>query len=262
MAERRMFSKSIIDSDAFIDMPARSRLLYFDLAMRADDEGFVDSPNKIIRMTGAAKEDLDILVNKHYIIPFESGVLVIRHWKIHNYIQKDRFKPTFYQNEKEHLRLENGNVYTLETECIQSVSGTDTQVREGKERLGKVRGGEAAHTRQVIDATACHRMPPHINDADTEAGNQPRAPTRQQIEAAYKEICRKHGTQPRQGFIDRFKSYNHRDWKSDLEKWILEDKAKEKNKTSPNRFINFEQRELDWNAVAVQILKAQEEENP
>lgn len=84
MAERRMFAKSIIDSDTFMDMPTSSRLLYFDLSMRADDDGFVNSPKKIMRMTGASQDDLKMLIAKSFIIPFESGVVVIKHWKIHN----------------------------------------------------------------------------------------------------------------------------------------------------------------------------------
>ena len=109
MAERRMFAKSIIDSDSFIDMPTTARLLYFDLSMRADDDGFVNSPKKICRMTGASDKDMQILIDNQYIIPFESGIIVIKHWKIHNYIQKDRYKPTVYQEEKNHLSSCNRN---------------------------------------------------------------------------------------------------------------------------------------------------------
>ena len=106
MAERRMFAKTIIDSDLFLDMPASSRLLYYDLAMRADDDGFVNSPKKIARMTGASQDDLSLLVAKKFLIPFESGVVVIKHWKIHNYIRNDRYKPTMYTDEKS-LLVEN-----------------------------------------------------------------------------------------------------------------------------------------------------------
>ena len=89
MAERRMFAKTIIDSDSFLDMPVSARLLYYDLGMRADDDGFVNSPKKIMKMIGATQDDLSILILKKFIIPFESGVVVIKHWKIHNYIRKD-----------------------------------------------------------------------------------------------------------------------------------------------------------------------------
>ena len=90
MAERRMFAKSIVDSDAFIDMPMSARLLYYDLGMRADDDGFVNSPKKIMRMIGATNDDMNILLMRKFVIAFESGVVVIKHWRIHNYIQSDR----------------------------------------------------------------------------------------------------------------------------------------------------------------------------
>ena len=94
MAERRMFTKKIIDSDAFLDMPLSTQALYFHLGMRADDEGFINSPKKIQRMIGATDDDMKLLLAKRFIIAFESGVVVIKHWKMHNYIQADRFKPT------------------------------------------------------------------------------------------------------------------------------------------------------------------------
>ena len=147
MAERRMFAKTIIDSDVFTDMPISARLLYYDLAMRADDDGFVNSPKKIMRFVGASMDDMNVLIAKQFIIPFESGVVVIKHWKIHNYIQKDRYKATSYQAEKERLTLKNGTYYiddlpdvsNLDTECIQDVYSLDTQDRLGKDRLGKDR---------------------------------------------------------------------------------------------------------------------------
>ena len=134
MAERRMFSKAIIDSDAFLDMPISTRLLYFDLSMRADDDGFVNGPKKIIRMTGASDDDLRILIAKNFIIPFDSGVIVIKHWKINNYIQKDRYKETIYKNEKALLSENENKEYVLDTVCIQAVYTVDTQVSIGKSK--------------------------------------------------------------------------------------------------------------------------------
>lgn len=125
MADRRMFSKTIIDSDVFLDMPLSTQALYFHLSMRADDEGFVNNPKKIQRMIGASDDDLKILITKRYILTFESGIIVIKHWKIHNYIQTDRFKPTTYIEEKATLTLDEKKSYT---ECIQPVSKVETQV--------------------------------------------------------------------------------------------------------------------------------------
>ena len=138
MAERRMFSKTIIDSDMFLDMPLSTQSLYFHLSMRGDDDGFINNPKKIQRMIGATDDDLRILAAKQFIIPFESGIVVIKHWRIHNCIQKDRYKETIYQNEKQRLSLDNQNVYNTDTNCIQNVSNMETQVSLGKVRSGKV----------------------------------------------------------------------------------------------------------------------------
>ena len=137
MAERRMFAKTIVDSDAFLDMPVTARLLYYDLSMRADDDGFINSPKKIQRMIGASDDDLKVLIAKKFIIPFESGVVVIKHWRIHNYIQKDRYKPTVYKEEMAKLEIKDNNSYSLETKCIQNGYSLDTQVRLGKDSIGK-----------------------------------------------------------------------------------------------------------------------------
>lgn len=139
MADRRMFSKTIIDSDTFLDMPLSAQALYFHLSMRADDDGFINNPKKIQRMIGASDDDCRLLIMKQLIIAFDSGVIVIKHWRLHNYIQKDRYKPTLYQNEKSTLELDESKVYT---KCIQDVSNMDTQVRLGKVRLGKVKESE------------------------------------------------------------------------------------------------------------------------
>lgn len=139
MAERRMFAKSIIDSDAFLDMPLSAQALYFHLSMRADDEGFVGNPKRIRSMISASDDDLKLLIAKRFILAFPSGVIVIKHWLIHNYLQNDRCKPTTYIEERETLTLDGKKAYTerMYTECIQDVSKLDTQDRLGKNRLDK-----------------------------------------------------------------------------------------------------------------------------
>lgn len=145
MAERRMFAKTIIDSDAFLDMPQTSQLLYFHLCMRADDDGFVNSPKRIMRMVGCSDDDLKILFAKNFIIPFESGVVVIKHWKIHNYIRKDRYHETSYQEELNLLDMKDNNAYTLKSEpsdsnaCELRLTSGLPLVDVGKDRLGKDR---------------------------------------------------------------------------------------------------------------------------
>lgn len=149
MAERRMFAKTIIDSDAFLDMPLSTQALYFHLSMRADDDGFINNPKKIQRMVGCGDDDLKLLMAKRFILVFESGVIVIKHWKIHNYIRNDRYKPTLYQDEKALLTDKDNKTYTFAEELSkhdeklgipddnQAVYQMDTQVRLGKDRLGK-----------------------------------------------------------------------------------------------------------------------------
>lgn len=133
-----MFAKTIIDSDAFLDMPLSTQALYFHLSMRADDEGFVNNPKKIQRVIGCSLDDLKLLVAKNFIIPFESGVVVIKHWKIHNYIQSDRFKETVYREERSKLKVKDNKAYTLESEpCIQDVSKVETQVSIDKVSIDK-----------------------------------------------------------------------------------------------------------------------------
>ncbi len=131
MAERRMFAKSIIDSDAFLDMPLSAQALYFHLSMRADDEGFVGNPKRIRQMVSASEDDLKLLIAKRFLLVFESGVVVIKHWKIHNYIQNDRAKETTYLEERATLTLDGKKAYTEKgkTECIQNVSNLYPQDR-------------------------------------------------------------------------------------------------------------------------------------
>lgn len=165
MAERRMFAKSVIDSDLFLDMPPTTQMLYFHLAMRADDDGFINNPRRIQRMIGASDDDMRILIAKQFILTFENGVIVIRHWKLHNYIRKDMYHPTEYQAERQMLSLKNNkspyelnadagsqdssrtcNGYVTDSSrtCNENVSiGKD---RKGKDRIGKVRLDAAANT--------------------------------------------------------------------------------------------------------------------
>ena len=143
MAERRMFAKTIIDSDAFLDMPMSARLLYYDLSMRADDDGFVNSPKKIMRISGASNDDMNILIMRKFIILFDKGIVVIKHWRIHNYIRKDTYNKTNYREELASLELDDNKAYRLKNDCRQlPVDEPSTQVRLGKVSIGKDRLGE------------------------------------------------------------------------------------------------------------------------
>ena len=234
MAERRMFAKTIIDSDVFIDMPISARLLYYDLAMRADDDGFVNSPKKIMKFVGASVDDMNVLIARQFIIPFESGVVVIKHWRIHNYIQKDRYKPTSYQAEMENLTLKSGAYYiedlsdvsNLDTECIQDVYEMDTQVRLGKVRLGK----------DSIESTCAHareELPHEISENDSNENTKPETPK--------KPTRHKYGTYKNVFLTDedmeKLKSEFPDDWRNRIER--LSDYIASSGKTYKNHLATI-----------------------
>ena len=158
MAERRMFAKTIIDSDAFLEMPMTAQLLYFHLSMRGDDDGFINKPKAIMRLCGAKDDDLKILFAKKFVIPFDSGVVVIKHWKIHNYIRKDTYTETKYKEEKALLELDENNSYRIAgAPSVQlrdgNVTSASTQVRLGKDSIGKDRLGEGSVAPVATTAT-------------------------------------------------------------------------------------------------------------
>jgi hypothetical protein len=138
-----MFAKTIIDSDAFIDMPLSTQALYFHLSMRADDDGFINNARKIQRMIGASDDDMKVLWTKRFIIPFESGIVVIKHWKIHNYIRGDRKKTTVYPEEMAMLEEKENGAYTLKSDMTDKCLSSDGQVtvkcqhRLGEDRIDK-----------------------------------------------------------------------------------------------------------------------------
>ena len=131
-----MFTKKITESDAFLDMPSSTQMLYFHFSMNADDDGFVNNPKKIQKMCGASDDDFKLLIVKSFIILFDSGIIVIKHWKMHNYIQADRYRPTDYVEEKSMLGIKSNKAYTLD------VSKMDTECIHngyiGKDSIGKV----------------------------------------------------------------------------------------------------------------------------
>ena len=135
MAERRMFTKKITDGDEFTSMPPTAQCLYFHLCMSADDDGFSNNIRIALFNAHATNDDFNTLVRKRFIIPFDSGVIVIKHWKMHNYIQNDRYHETKFLEEKSMLILKENGVYT---ECIQNGYKLDTEVSIGKDSKGKV----------------------------------------------------------------------------------------------------------------------------
>ena len=153
MANRRMFSLSVIDTDKFLDMPVSSQLLYFHLGMRADDDGFVSSPKRIARTTNCGDDDLRILATKGYIIPFESGVVVIRHWRQNNQLRSDRYRETVCKNEKATLSIID-NIY------IKSTNETPNGIPVGipNDIPASVPTGKPT-VDSMVDGTTYHREP-------------------------------------------------------------------------------------------------------
>jgi len=150
-----MFSLKVIDTDEFMDMPQSTQLLYYHLAMRADDDGFVGNPKRIMRMTGCSDDDMKILIAKKFIIPFESGICVIRHWRIHNLIRQDRYTETEYKEEKKKL-LENNGKYEYKDNALLNGNHLSYQ-RLPQVRLGKVRLGKDNKTNSVFKKTLLKR---------------------------------------------------------------------------------------------------------
>ena len=220
MAERRMFTKRITESDAFLDMPSSTQMLYFHFSMNADDDGFVNNPKKIQKMCGASDDDFKLLIAKSFIILFDSGIIVIKHWKMHNYIQADRYRPTDYVEEKSMLGIKSNKAYTLDvskmdTECIQNVYiGKDSigKVSIDKNSIDKDSKGES-----VRGEKAKRFYPPTLDEV--------------------KQYCeeRKNNIDP-MAFIDFYSSKGWmigknrmKDWKAAVRTW--ERKRKEESKT-------------------------------
>lgn len=223
MAERRMFSKVITDTDTFLEMPLSTQALYFHLAMHADDEGFVSSPKRIMRETKASEDDFKLLIVKRFILTFDSGIVVIKHWKIHNLIQKDRFKETTYLEEKATLTLDRKNAYVerLETKCIQSVNEVLPQVSIGKVSIGKDSIKEDA--------------PQSVAASNTRF----KKPTIEEIAAYCAE--RKNNVDP-QAFFDFYESKGWRvgnqsmkDWKACARTWERREKRNGSGKSTAGR---------------------------
>jgi hypothetical protein len=232
MAERRMFAKTIIDSDAFLEMPVTSQLLYFHLSMRADDDGFVNKPKSLMRMVGCKDDDLTLLFVKKFLIPFESGVVVIKHWKIHNYIRKDTYTETKYKEEKATLELDENSAYRLTGDSPlqlrdESVTSPSTQVRLGQVSTGKDSVGK--DIKEAEPPTRSKRFIP---------------PTVEEV----REYCFERGNSvDPQRFVDYYSSNGWmvgkskmKDWKAAVRTWEQREKDKpHMNTTAQKRVGSF-----------------------
>lgn len=280
MAERRMFSKTIIDSDAFLDMPLSTQVLYFHLSMRADDDGFINNPKKIQRMVGCNQDDITLLIAKRFVIPFESGVCVIKHWRIHNYIRTDRYKETPYQEEKSQLILKDNNSYTLSNEMttvgipsgipdgVQNGYQCETQVRLGKDRLGK---DNNTISKDIVSST---KVQPII-EAWNSLGLQKIISINQNTNR-YKLLnarLNEHGIENVLKAIENIKNssflkgQNNKNWTVTFD-WMIkpnnfikvlegnytDKEVKESSNVNPMKFNNFEAREYDYDDLENKLL--------
>ena len=218
-----MFAKSIVLSDAFLDMPATARCLYFTLGMFADDDGFVGSPKGIMRQCGASQDDMNILLAKRFLLSFESGVIVIKHWRINNYLQSDRHKDTTYLEELNTLSIDEKGAYTekagVYTECIQNVyTGKDSIVEDS-----------------IVKNNNKRFTPPTIEEV--------------------KAYCQERGNSvDAETFVDFYESKGWcvgknkmKDWKACVRTW--ENNRNNNNKPKKNGFKDFKQSQYDWDEI-------------
>lgn len=240
MAERRMFAKTIIDSDLFLDMPVSSQNLYFHLCMRADDDGFINNPKKIQRMIGASEDDLTLLKAKQFIIPFDNkGIVVIKHWYIHNYIRQDRYKETPYIDEKSMLELDRDKSYKLadvndgRPVGIPLDTQGETQDRLGKDRLDYINNKK--------------------NNKKKSTAFQP--PTVDEVRAYCVE---RNNNIDAEQFVDFYEckgwyvgKNKMKDWKAAVRGWERRDKQ-------PSKARTFDQRTYDYGALEKQLLNSRD----
>jgi uncharacterized phage protein (TIGR02220 family) len=183
-----MFAKTIIDSDAFLDMPLTTQALYFHLSMRADDEGFINNPKKIMRMIGASDDEFRLLQAKSFIIPFESGVCVIKHWRIHNYLRNDRFKPTVYVEEKAQLSVKDNRAYTLN--MGQANLGIPPGIPNADQCETQYRLGKVSVVEDSIEEYREDDFPEEDPPDDERPAPPPTYAPYEQIKNLYNEICK------------------------------------------------------------------------
>lgn len=270
MANKRMFTLKICDSDAFLDMPIAAQNLYFHLNMRADDDGFIDCPKKITRMVGAKPEDLEELINRKFLIAFESGIVVIKHWRMHNTIGKSRYNGTQYLEEKAQLLIKENGAYSLTSgvpllEAPVISEDENTPIEEQNVLLLTSRGEQTENKRRTDGEQTENTdigLGLDIDKGKKESKKKESAkrftpPTLEELEA-YKSEARL--SVDCKNFLDYYESNgwmvgkNHmKDWKATMRRWSNTQKESARSGT-PNRFQNFEQRSEDLDKYMVRNI--------
>ena len=275
MGNRRMFSKKITDTDRFLDMPASAQNLYFHLNMHADDDGFLGNAKTIKRMVGASDDDLKLLVTKQFLIPFDDGVVVIKDWRIHNYIRSDRYRSTIYTDHKNSLQINENQQYELVSEQPKEVGMTDgipsgnqngyqmdtqvklSQVKSGEVKLSqaKLSKGKLSKTRQdktsrdqpEADSVSLEDVKEVIDYLNQKAGTKYRSTT-----AATKRLV---GARLKEGFtVDDCKKVID----NKVTDWLYDEKMK--NYLRPNTLFQASKFESYLNEVPKKSWQQQEDE--
>ena len=154
MARKRMFSLLVVDTDEFLDMPSSTQSLYYHLGMRADDDGFVASPKKIVKLVNCSNDDLKLLIAKGFIIPFDSGIIAIRHWKLNNDLKKDRYTPTIYLNEKSTLKVNKNKVYSIDGNNLETnwrQNGNKLETQNSIDKNSKDKNSKDKNSKEYIE---------------------------------------------------------------------------------------------------------------
>lgn len=287
MANRRMVNIRLIDSDLFLDMPLSAQALYFHMLMRADDDGFINSPMRLLRTLGCNNDDYKLLIAKGLILAFETGVIVIKHWRLHNYLRKDRYHESVCQNEKEQLYLEDDGAYTFENtgkKVKKDTGQPDGNHLEtsGCPRLGKVRLGKDSLDNNIMPEQV--EQPKQENDDETFRQSYPGA-------REFKVLLKNGEYVVTENTIERLiQLYPGLDVVAEMRKlvaWCENNPAKRKTSRGINRFINgwmnraftefvqkpkykagqensnrhnFTQREYDFDDLEEKLLRKQFEE--
>ncbi len=228
MAERRMFTEKITESDTFLDMPLSTQALYFHYCMNADDDGFVKNPKRIQKMLGASEDDSKLLIVKRFVLPFDSGIIVIKHWRMHNLLRKDRYKPTEYIEEKSMLNIKENGAYTFDknqgiplmtTSWQPNDNQLATQDSIGKDSIDKISIEESSDDKRVISSAQKRKSftPPTLEEVKSYCNERGNRIDAESFIAFYQSKGWKVGNQPMKDWKSAVITWEKRD-KKDLEK--------------------------------------------
>lgn len=275
MANKRMFTMHIVDSDAFLDMPLSTQCLYFHLNMRADDDGFIGNPKRVQRLIGASDDDFKILIAKRFVLAFEDGVIVIKHWRMHNTIRADRYTPTAYQEELSMLLMKDNKSYSLTSGNQMATTGfqnVSTDIGIGLDidlDIDIEKDSKNINYQQIVDMynDICISFPKCLKISDSR-------------KKAIRARLKKYSVDDFQKVFnnaensDFLKGANDRNWMATFD-WMLSDskfvkilegayinKPEDKQakiSKSKNKFKNFEERDTDYDSLVAQYYGYGEE---